>query len=113
MPTTEAIQAVLILSLWSPIGSPSHGEVQVRDGRLLAASAVSMAMNMRLSQAVEYVATLREEMAKEKKDTDSDLEDGIEKVRLVRPTQNVPAYPMGLTMFRSGLRSSTWNLCSV
>ena len=87
----------------------------MRDGRLLAASAVSMAMNMRLSQAVEYVATLREEMAKEKKDSDSDsdLEDGIEKVRLVCPTQNVPAYPMGLTMFRSGLRSSTWNLCSV
>ena len=85
----------------------------MRDGRLLAASAVSMAMNMRLSQAVEYVATLREEMANEKKDADSDLEDGIEKVRLVCPTQNVPAYPMGLTMFRSGLRSSTWNLCSV
>ena len=96
MPTTEAIHAVLILSLWSPIGGSSHGDMRVRDGRLLAASAVSMAMNIRLSQAVEYVATLREEMVKEKKDCDSDLEDGIEKVRLVCPTQTVYAYPIGI-----------------
>lgn len=92
MPTTESIQAVLILSLWSPIGGPSHGEVRVRDGRLLIASAVSMAMNMRLSQAVEYVATLREEMTREKKGSDSviaDLEDDTEKVRLVCPTRFV------------------------
>ena len=65
----------------------------MRDGRLLVASAVSMAMNMRLSQAVEYVATLREEMARENKDSDSDLEDGTEKVRLVCPSQTVYAYP--------------------
>ncbi|KAF8215344.1 hypothetical protein K438DRAFT_2008701 [Mycena galopus ATCC 62051] len=43
----EAIQALLILSLWEPISSENTG----RDGRVLLASAVSMAMNLRLNQA--------------------------------------------------------------
>jgi hypothetical protein len=45
----EAIQALLILSLWEPIGGPPENEG--RDGRVLLASAVSMAMNLRLDQA--------------------------------------------------------------
>ncbi|KAJ7185706.1 hypothetical protein C8R46DRAFT_385042 [Mycena filopes] len=45
----EAIQALLILSLWEPIGGPP--DTEGRDGRVLLASAVSMAMNLRLNQA--------------------------------------------------------------
>ncbi|KAF8208203.1 hypothetical protein K438DRAFT_1813599 [Mycena galopus ATCC 62051] len=47
--SVEAIQALLILSLWAPLGGPPENEG--RDGRLLIASAVSMAMNLRLNQA--------------------------------------------------------------
>ncbi|KAF7360253.1 hypothetical protein MVEN_00754200 [Mycena venus] len=46
--SVEAIQALLILSLWDPIGGPEN---EGRDGRVLLASAVSMAMNLRLNQA--------------------------------------------------------------
>ncbi|KAK7042459.1 hypothetical protein R3P38DRAFT_2890610 [Favolaschia claudopus] len=45
--SVEAIQALLIMSLWSSLGGPP--ETEGRDGRLLIASAVSMAMNLRLN----------------------------------------------------------------
>ncbi|KZP13479.1 hypothetical protein FIBSPDRAFT_797797, partial [Athelia psychrophila] len=95
IPSTQAIQAVMVLSLWCPIGGgeggqgqgqgQGRGEVEVRDGRLLVASAVSMAMNLRLSQAIEYVAGLREEIRKEEvreEDVEGDIGDGVEKARL-------------------------------
>jgi hypothetical protein len=84
IPSTQSIQAIIILSLWSPIGGAS--QASVRDGRLLIASGVSMAMNLRLSQAVEYVSGLRSDMKKGKGVSDpitSDLEDAMEKARLV------------------------------
>ncbi|KAJ7628472.1 hypothetical protein FB45DRAFT_748384 [Roridomyces roridus] len=53
----ETIQALLILSLWPPLGGAP--EEEGRDGRLLIASAVSMAMNLRLNQASEKVFAMR------------------------------------------------------
>ena len=87
IPSTQSIQAILILSLWSPIGGSSRADV--RDGRLLIACGVSMAMNLRLSQAAAYVAGLRDDMKKDHNISHtiaSDLEDAMEKARLVRPT---------------------------
>lgn len=58
----------------------------VRDGRLLIASGVSMATNLRLSQAVAYAASLCDEIKKRKMSSDpntSDLDDAMEKARLV------------------------------
>ncbi|KAJ7056991.1 hypothetical protein C8F01DRAFT_1152987 [Mycena amicta] len=55
--SVESIQALLILSLWAPLGGPVDGEA--RDGRLLIASAVSMAMNLRLNQASLKESSLR------------------------------------------------------
>ncbi|KAF7292975.1 hypothetical protein MIND_01196700 [Mycena indigotica] len=55
--SVESIQALLILSLWAPLGGPVDNEG--RDGRLLVASAVSMAMNLRLNQASLKASSLR------------------------------------------------------
>ncbi|KAJ7507192.1 hypothetical protein B0H11DRAFT_1970649 [Mycena galericulata] len=55
--SVEAIEALLILSLWAPLGGPP--EKEGRDGRLLIASAVSMAMNLRLNQASSKALALR------------------------------------------------------
>ncbi|KAJ6558059.1 hypothetical protein B0H19DRAFT_127431 [Mycena capillaripes] len=52
----EAIQALLILSLWEPVGG---SENEGRDGRVLLASAVSMAMNLRLNQASAKAESLK------------------------------------------------------
>lgn len=104
IPSTQAIQAIMILSLWSPIGGQPHN--QIRDGRLLVASAVSMAMNLRLSQAIEYVSELRGEIKEEESistDVANDLEDGIEKARLVR--SDFLSVIRLLTSFYSGWRS--------
>ncbi|KAJ7672578.1 hypothetical protein DFH06DRAFT_1036905 [Mycena polygramma] len=53
----EAVQALLILSLWAPLGGPPENDG--RDGRLLIASAVSMAMNLRLNQSAFKAAVLQ------------------------------------------------------
>ncbi|KAF7980622.1 hypothetical protein HWV62_37412 [Athelia sp. TMB] len=91
VPTTQAIHALMILALWSPIGGPAHGEA--RDGRLLVASAVSLAMNLRLSQAIEYVAALKEDIKGASKSEAgalaADLADGVEKARLWLALMNV------------------------
>ncbi|KAF7366711.1 hypothetical protein MSAN_00929200 [Mycena sanguinolenta] len=55
--SVEALQALLIISLWSPLGGPPENEG--RDGRLLIASAVSMAMNLRLNQASAKASDLK------------------------------------------------------
>ncbi|KAJ7151428.1 hypothetical protein C8R43DRAFT_1005105 [Mycena crocata] len=57
--SVEAIHALLILSLWAPLGGSPENEG--RDGRLLIASAVSMAMNLRLNQAASKVTVLRKQ----------------------------------------------------
>lgn len=54
----ETIQSLIILSLWPPTQPIGGGET--RDGRLLIASAVSIALNQRLDQASSHVTTLHE-----------------------------------------------------
>lgn len=82
LPSTKSIQAILILSLWSPVGVQD-----IQDGRLLITSAVSMAMNLGLSQSIEYASGLRDEAKKEESPSSNnahDLDDALEKARLVR-----------------------------
>ncbi|KAJ7269865.1 hypothetical protein C8J57DRAFT_322713 [Mycena rebaudengoi] len=77
----EAIQALLILSLWAPLGGPPESEV--RDGRLLIASAVSMAMNIRLNLASLKAEQLRRQCEGQLSPQDADkLEELLENARL-------------------------------
>ncbi|KAJ7061025.1 hypothetical protein C8F01DRAFT_179634 [Mycena amicta] len=56
----EAVQALLILSLWEPVVQQQNtSSSEGRDARVLVASAVSMAMNMRLNQASAKAEGLR------------------------------------------------------
>ncbi|KAJ7028676.1 hypothetical protein C8F04DRAFT_1289686, partial [Mycena alexandri] len=55
-PSLDSIRALLILSVWAPICGTG---AEVRDGRLLIASAVSMAMNLRLQEESKRAFTLR------------------------------------------------------
>ncbi|KAF7970263.1 hypothetical protein HWV62_24528 [Athelia sp. TMB] len=93
VPATASIHALMVLALWAPVGGGAPAAV--RDGRLLVASAVSMAMNLRLSQAIEYVAGLKEEIRKEHgggavpEEVRRDLADGVEKARLWLSLMNV------------------------
>lgn len=52
--TMESIQALLILSLWSSVCG--YADSGIQDGRSLIASAVSMAMDLRLNEASAKVA---------------------------------------------------------
>ena len=102
IPSTQSIQAILILSLWSPIDGLARA-----DGRLLIASGISMAMNLRLSQAVAYVAGLRDDMKKDKKNSEAiapDLEDATEKARLVCRTTSLSLI-LPITTIYSGFLS--------
>jgi hypothetical protein len=105
IPSPESIQAVIILSLWSPIGGGA--QASVRDGRLLIASGVSMAMNLRLSQAVEYISSLRSDMREDQGVSSTfacDLEDAMDKARLVRPTVYSSSF-QPITTIHSGFAS--------
>lgn len=55
VPSIESITALTILSLWSSEDSMR----EARDGRLLAASAISMAMNLRMGDASAQLSRLR------------------------------------------------------
>ncbi|KAJ7264897.1 hypothetical protein B0H12DRAFT_1321323 [Mycena haematopus] len=57
-PSLESIRALLILSVWTPICGTG---VEPRDGRLLIASAVSMALNIRLQDESKRATSLRAE----------------------------------------------------
>lgn len=86
LPSTDAIHAMLVLSLWQPIEDPTTTES--RDGRLIASTAVSMAMNLRLSEAMVYSKTLR----KQKKPNElpsAELMEAIDKARLWFALNNV------------------------
>jgi hypothetical protein len=80
VPSTESIYALVIMAFWSPISGTPQSDA--RDGRLLVASAVSMAMNLRLNQASEYVASLRT-----RKRPGPELLEAMEKARLVSHSQ--------------------------
>ncbi|EGO02210.1 hypothetical protein SERLA73DRAFT_178032 [Serpula lacrymans var. lacrymans S7.3] len=80
LPSTDSIHAMLILSMWEPVDDPTHRET--KDGRLMASSAVSMAMNLRLSEAMVYAKTLREQ-TKDPSDTSAaELAEAVDKARL-------------------------------
>ncbi|KAJ7721040.1 hypothetical protein B0H16DRAFT_1603590 [Mycena metata] len=55
-PSLDSIRALLVLSVWAPICGTG---AEVRDGRLLIASAVSMAMNLRLQEESKRTFSLR------------------------------------------------------
>ena len=86
LPSTDAIHAILILSLWEPVGDTTPKEP--RDGRLIAATAVSMAMNLRLSEAMVYAQTLRNQK-KSNEPPSAELMEALDKARLVRPPRLV------------------------
>ncbi|KAH0840187.1 hypothetical protein J3R83DRAFT_1182 [Lanmaoa asiatica] len=79
LPSTDVIHAILILSLWEPVGDTSPKEP--RDGRLIAATAVSMAMNLRLSEAMVYARRLRNEK-KPNEPPSEELVEALDKARL-------------------------------
>lgn len=86
LPSTDAIHATLIHSLWGPVGDPTSRET--RDGRLLAATAVSMAMNLRLSQAMTYARTLRNQKKPDEPPSE-ELMEALDKARLWFVLNNV------------------------
>ncbi|KAF7325968.1 hypothetical protein MKEN_00447700 [Mycena kentingensis (nom. inval.)] len=55
----EAIQALLVLSLWEPVTGSVRADADGRDARVLVASAVSMGLNLRLNQASAKADSLR------------------------------------------------------
>ncbi|KAK7019506.1 hypothetical protein R3P38DRAFT_1247236 [Favolaschia claudopus] len=78
-PTLDSVRALLILSVWTPICG-TGGEA--RDGRLLIASAVSMAMNLQLQDASKRVVGLRGEKGELSVEKEADLHDSTEKWRM-------------------------------
>jgi hypothetical protein len=91
LPSTDAIHAILILSLWEPVGDTTPKEP--RDGRLIAATAVSMAMNLRLSEAMLYAQTLRNQK-KLNEPPSAELVEALDKARLVRPPRSVSEHKL-------------------
>ncbi|KAE9409792.1 hypothetical protein BT96DRAFT_984159 [Gymnopus androsaceus JB14] len=77
--TLEAIQCLLILSLWAPVCGSSEDS---RDGRLLIASAVTMALDMRLNDACELAMTLRDAHLRGEDVTDQEMLDASSRARL-------------------------------
>ncbi|KIK98214.1 hypothetical protein PAXRUDRAFT_134672 [Paxillus rubicundulus Ve08.2h10] len=86
LPSTDAIHAILILSVWEPVGDPELKES--RDGRLIASTAVSMAMNLRLSEAMVYARTLRNQK-KPNEPLSAELVEALDKARLWFALNNV------------------------
>lgn len=78
--TLEYIQCLLILSLWVPVCGSSEDS---QDGRLLIASAVTMALDMRLNQSCEVVISLQKALSKREGVSDHKMFDAENKARLV------------------------------
>ncbi|KAL0580498.1 hypothetical protein V5O48_001485 [Marasmius crinis-equi] len=73
----EAIQCLLILSLWSPVSSEDFA-----DGRLLIATAISMAMNIRLNEAPQRTLALLNSQLAGETVVEAHLLDSMDKTRL-------------------------------
>ncbi|KAJ3929259.1 MAG: hypothetical protein NXY57DRAFT_433790 [Lentinula lateritia] len=84
--TLESIQCLLILSLWVPVCGVDEGS---RDGRVLIASAVTMALNMRLNEACELALALRESEARGDEASNQDLSSATDRARLWVALTNV------------------------
>ncbi|KAF7364011.1 hypothetical protein MSAN_01059800 [Mycena sanguinolenta] len=75
----ESIRALLILSVWTPIcGTGAEG----RDGRLLIASAVSMAMNLHLQDESKRATSLRAEEGHLSSEKQAELNESMLRWRL-------------------------------
>jgi hypothetical protein len=79
-PSLESIRALLILSIWAPICGTG---AEARDGRLLIASAVSMAMNLHLQSESKHVFSLRAEKNGLSPDKQAELNESTRRWRLV------------------------------
>lgn len=79
-PSTDSIQAVILLALWATVGA---GSTVPRDERLLIAAAVSMAVNLRLNESIGHLLRM-ESAASDEHPSTADLEDVRNKARLVR-----------------------------
>jgi hypothetical protein len=79
-PSPESIRALLILSVWTPICGTG---VEARDGRLLIASAVSMAMNLHLQDESTRASGLRMEKHSLSSDKAAELNESTQRWRLV------------------------------
>jgi hypothetical protein len=76
----DSVQSMMILSLWSPIS----GSAERRDGRLLIASAISMATSLRLQEASARVMELQEALTRGDRPVDNEeLEQLMKNARLV------------------------------
>ncbi|KAJ3866388.1 hypothetical protein EV359DRAFT_36741 [Lentinula novae-zelandiae] len=84
--TLESIQCLLILSLWAPVCGVDEDS---RDGRLLVASAVTMAHNMRLNEACQVAARLQSKREKGEDVHDQELFEAMNKTRLWMALTNV------------------------
>ncbi|KAJ3771960.1 hypothetical protein FB446DRAFT_690051 [Lentinula raphanica] len=84
--TLESIQCLLILSLWVPVCGTDEGS---RDGRLLIASAVTMALNMRLNEACELTVALRDAQARGEDVSNQDLVGATDRARLWLALTNI------------------------
>ncbi|KAJ7355870.1 hypothetical protein DFH08DRAFT_738004 [Mycena albidolilacea] len=78
-PSPESIRALLILSVWTPICGTG---VEARDGRLLIASAVSMAMNLHLQDESKRASGLRTEKDSLSSDKAAELNESTQRWRL-------------------------------
>ncbi|KAJ6591026.1 hypothetical protein DFH09DRAFT_1138355 [Mycena vulgaris] len=88
-PALESIKALLILSVWAPICGTG---AEARDGRLLIASAVSMAMNLHLQNESKRAIGLRADKDGLTSDKQAELDDSIQRWRLSMYT--FPASPI-------------------
>ncbi|KAF8205533.1 hypothetical protein K438DRAFT_514383 [Mycena galopus ATCC 62051] len=79
-PSLESIRALLILSMWTPICGGTGAEA--RDGRLLIASAVSMAMNLHLQDESKRASSLRTDEDRFSTDKQAELTESTLRWRL-------------------------------
>lgn len=97
----ETIKGLIILSLWTPICGPSKGG---RDGRMLISMAVSMALNLGLSDASATAISIREKSPYDQ----AALDEATNKARLV----SAPSKRKGFySSFHSGSPSRPPNQC--
>ncbi|KAJ7130302.1 hypothetical protein C8R44DRAFT_775290 [Mycena epipterygia] len=78
-PSLDSIKALLILSVWAPICGTG---AEARDGRLLIASAVSMAMNLHLQKESNRAIGLHAEKDGLTPDKQAELDESIKRWRL-------------------------------
>jgi len=109
----EAIQSLLIVSLWAPI---CGYESKLKDVQSLLSTAAGMAMNIRLHEASERAIAMRESFQKDDGSfvSKEEIVDGLNRARLVRfcsffrPIKS----QAHVTDTCSGWHSRTWNHCA-